>query len=287
MSTHWKEEMIYATVIYRMAELGELIPYVTVGTDFEFIDAELHEMSRKGLLKSELIQDEMQWQVTEKGLDLRNRLIQMFDQLINFEIFSNVNLAIDVPDDFFDESGDIRADELDPRFYIPQCHDDADAWQTEDLRLAMVEYMAQGMGKVLSSHRIVFLQMLIDGRLRDQNIWVDLKLSRPFNEIEEIVESAYKWTETADSVSDAADTMKGIYAAGMLEQRKRDAAAENDSQSDEEIVIEETIYDDAFYEGTSPFLDFENYGYVSYGYYDLYDPFYDAVAFGILCTAMF
>ena len=136
----WKKEMLYATVIYKIAEMDERIPYLTFGTEYEFIDKDLHEMARHGLIEHRVVEGETVWVTAQKGIELRNKLVAMYDQMLQFEIFSDVNLSIDVTD--FDPEGE----ELDPRFEAPADPVQADDWGTEDMRLAVMNFMADGMG---------------------------------------------------------------------------------------------------------------------------------------------
>jgi hypothetical protein len=98
----------------------------------------------------------------------------------------------------------------DPRFLPPESEAEADELGTEDMRLAVMSYIAMKMAES------------DEGKLKDDNIWFDLKLGAPFSEVEEIVEAAYKYTDVSDDDEEIDDVMQNIYTAGMLEQRKRD-----------------------------------------------------------------
>lgn len=188
--------------------------------------------------------------------------------------------------------------------------------------------------------------MLSNGELKG-DIWFDLRLSKFFEFVDKVVDTAYPWTALADDEEVAADMMKDIYTSGMLEQRKRDgcecsscgiplAVFEMNEKEDGRVLTKcpnpdcgasfippepegdlfecpnckadvgtgdhqcrgcGAILDFSLPEGTviketieetveEPIWHDPYYDYVPYGYYHPYDPFYDMMAFGILCCAL-
>jgi hypothetical protein len=280
----WKKEMLFATIIYRLDQINEVIPFITAGTEFEFIDKELLEMSRENLIEHVRKNDELVWQIADKGRVLQANLLKVYDQLINFEVFSNVNLTVDLPESF--KAGSTN----DPRFIVPRDDIQSNMWQSEDLRLAMITFSAEAIHEVdMSPHKIVFLQNLIDGYLETDNLWVDLKFDRPFKEVESLVDNSYKWTNVAEDIEEAKSVMQSIYTAGMLEQQYKDSIAtgsdedELDDSELEEGFEDELEEDDEFEEE-----EFETFDIIvePYGYYDPYDPYLDSGAFGVLSARL-
>lgn len=227
----FKREMLWLTVIYRMLECGDSIPLDTDGTPYAFIEEDLREMHRRELVQ--IRDDNTCWRPTEKAEQLRNKMVAMFDQALKFEIFAAVNLTLELGEDLSEDGLHVFDHVYDPRFQPPETPEQADELGTEDLRLAMITYLAKCFSESdaakdlggrldVDPHRVVFLQRLADGKLKDDNIWFDLKLGTPFKEVEEIVESAYRYTDVSDDPEEVDRVMQNIYTAGMLEQRKRE-----------------------------------------------------------------
>lgn len=231
----WKQEMLWLTIAYRMLECGDSIPLDTTDTPYAFIEEDLAELHRREFI--EIHDDQSSWRPTQKAETLRDRMVAMYDQVLKFEIFGDVNLAYELSSEQSEDGMHVFDHLYDPRFQAPDNDADAERLGTEDMRLAMITYLGQcfsgseaavealGAQRAdinIDPHRVVFIQRLADGRLRDENIWFDLKLGTPFQEIEEIVESAYRFTDVSDDPDEISHVMQNIYTAGMLEGRKRE-----------------------------------------------------------------
>jgi ssDNA-binding Zn-finger/Zn-ribbon topoisomerase 1 len=218
----WKKEMIWLAIVYRIAECHEAIPMNTQGTRFEFVDGELTEMLAKDLI--DISKDSQTWMLAKKGREMLTRLVGMFDQFLRFEIFNCVVINEDLPPEAVDEEGEVLGQCFDPRFSEdPKCE------KGEDLRIAMMEYFVEsckrdGKELELDPHRIIFLQMLADGKFaaNAEDFWFNLRLGEIFKEIEEIVESNYHWQDLGEGDEESWEVAAAIYTAGMLEQRKRE-----------------------------------------------------------------
>lgn len=226
----WQQEMIWLAVIYRLAECNETIPMDTEKTRFAFIDKELTTMYTKaGLL--EISEDSQSWRLAEKGREMLTRLVGMFDQFLRFEIFADVIIDQKLPDDITDDDGEILDHCFDPRFPTRVSCTDKDIRESgsEDLRIAMMEYFVESCKKEgkeleLDPHRIIFLQMLADGKLSDssESFWANLRQGSVFREIDDIVDSNYHWRDLGNDDEESWEVAAAVYTAGMLEQRKRD-----------------------------------------------------------------
>lgn len=227
----WKREMLWLSVMYRMLECGENIPLDVTGTPYSFIEADLAEMHRRDFIS--IRSDNQGWQPTAKGEALRNQMVAMFDQALKFEIFGSVNLALELGDEVSEDGLHVFDHVYDPRFEPPESTEQAAELGTEDMRLAVITYLAKCFRESdraselsgtldVDPHRVVFLQRVADGHLKDENIWFDLKLGTPFQEVEAIVESAYRYTDVSNDPAEVDHVMQNIYTAGMLEQRKRE-----------------------------------------------------------------
>jgi predicted transcriptional regulator len=224
----WKEEMLWLTIIYRMLECEDQIPILTANTDFLFIEKCLNDMYIKGLIDP--VEGSNHWYVTRKGEQLRDKMVGIYDQALKFEVFSTVHLAMSLGEDITDVEGNVLDHFYDPRFDLEGAptQEMQEDFGTEDMRIAMMTYLTESMVKTghlkepLDPHRIVFIQKLAEGKLKEENIWFDLRLGKFFNEVEEIVRTQYKWTDVSDDLEEAENVMQTLYTAGLLEQRKRD-----------------------------------------------------------------
>lgn len=347
--TEWKDEMKWLTILYRMTQCGDVIPVLTEGTKYEFVEEDLGLMAARELLSINM--DTHNYEVTDKGRDVCCQLLGVYDQVIKFEVFSSVNVAQSVPEEDADENGEVFPNLYDVRFQKPKTAAEQEELGTEDLRIAMMEFLSEELGSEenplkLNPYRIVFTQMLSTGRLKSDNVWFDLSAETFFDQVEEIVESQYKWVDVADSKEEARSVMQTIYTAGMVEDRKRagnecsecgtplalfEMWAEEDETTLKNCPLEDCraafgppppdyecplcqsgIYsgdiscrkcgatvdfslppgtietettEEAVYEEEPVWED--TYGYMpQYGYYDPWDPYRDAMAFGLMCAVL-
>lgn len=220
--TNWQEEMIWLTVLYRMLECKEAIPVITDGTSYEFVESDLENLAARKLIEIDI--DAATYFITDKGTDICKQLLGMYDQVLKFEVFGSVNVAQTLDEEDIDEENNIHPELYNPQFQKPGSIVEQEELGTEDIRIAMMDFLATEMDteNPLDPHRIVFLQMLSTGKLKSDNIWFDLSLGEMFGEIEEVVSSAYQWKDCADDEKNARQAMITIYSAGMIEQRKRD-----------------------------------------------------------------
>lgn len=211
----WEQEMTALSVIYRIKECGDKIPMDTTGTEYSFVEPFLDIMHHRDLIE---IEDKTHiWKVMPKGEKLIRKMVEMFDHAMKFEIFHAVRLDRDLNEDEEGEDGLVLDNIYDPRFeYNPRNHD------FEDMRLAVMTFLADQGNLTLDPRRVVFLQMLINEEIKTETFWFDLRAGTLSREINEIIEFAYRWTDIADDEEEAAKVMEVLYSAGMIEQRKRD-----------------------------------------------------------------
>ncbi len=227
----WKQEMLWLTILYRVLECKDAISIDTDGTKFSFIEKDLRAMHSEGLL--EIAADNSRWTVTSKGKGVRDKMVAIFDNCLKFEIFGDVSLARELTEDESEDGTHVFDHYYDSRFEPPNSDAKREEWGTEDMRIAMMTYLAETMKETdegesykgsldLDPHRIVFMQRITEGVFKDENIWFDLALGKPFEDIEEVVTTAYKYTDVSEDPGEIDAVMQTIYTAGMLEQRKRD-----------------------------------------------------------------
>lgn len=219
----WKQEMIWATIAWRVAECGEKIPLNTSGTEYECIDEDLTAMHDRGILN--ISTNRQRYVLGKQGRELMTRLVAMFDQAMRFEVFGSLDLDMDMPEDVMDEEGNVFDDVHDPRF-------ESNSPDAEDLRIAMMEFAIESTrrdkGKEIDfdPRKIVFLQLMAEGEITKgtQPFWFDLKLGEAFDNIQRLSDNAYRWKDLGNDEEESWDLAQTIYTAGMLEQRKRDGA---------------------------------------------------------------
>lgn len=220
-SLTWQQEALCLTVIYRMLEHGDKIPLYTEGTDYSFIEQTLDLLHNLNYLA--ISEDSSEWIPTDKAIDLRNNMLAIYDQLRHFEIYANVNLNQELAEDFAEPAQDQVFDHVyDPRFQVPE---DPKALNPQDLRLAMIQFLAELEGRSIdenrSLYRFVFFQKLSNGDFNAPDVWFYFRSGIVFKDIAETVMSAYPWRSIANTEQNAIIAMQGIYTAGMLEQIKR------------------------------------------------------------------
>jgi hypothetical protein len=330
MNDNWKKECLWATILYRALECGEELEIVTSGQQ-DFIEKDLLEMRRDGYLKDEgthLVP-------SEKAHKFRAQLVAMLDQLTNFEIFAALNLGRSLTEQEGPENEDGGIFQVYDHIYDPRFQKEGE-W--EDMRLAMMTFLSKNFSEaprptdfegnvLLDPHRIVFLQMLADGKLKSETLWQDLRMGRFFKDVEAIVESAYQWQDVVEGADEeaASEIMREIWTAGQLELRKRkgdecskcriplavieEAAKEEgvpfytkcpeggDCAWHPDNIVQDEDPDDGgqMVEETAEFQVIEasmrsdpyGYYYEPYGFYDPYDPFVDYLAFAVVCDVWF
>lgn len=220
----WQLTMIRLTIIYRILECGDQIPINPKRTNYEFIERVLDDMYSHQYL--DIDENNEYYIATKRAETLRAKMVEVYDHALKFEIFGTVNLAMELPDNIVDEHGNVLDHCYDPRFEEPWTSEDE--MGTTDLRIAMMTYLSEyaaeenSDAKPVDPRIIVFMQWLCDGKLKDENIWFDLKIGTFFKKVEEIIEGSYKWTDIGETEEESWGLMAAVYTAGMLEQRKRD-----------------------------------------------------------------
>ena len=217
MSTDWKTQATALAVIYRVLEKGEdFISIAQAGGPA--LEPALVEMTVNGYIDRQPNQD---WAVTQKGKDLRGKMVAMYDQLLKFEIFGAVDVTRALtPDECRDDDPNAAMDNLlDPRF--------AESPNARDLRLAMISFVTTVMKQEnriqgeINPYLIVFMQKLADGELAGADFWQKLGNGTFFGQIERIVDSADKWDRMGSDLQESSMIAGLVYRAGLLEQRKR------------------------------------------------------------------
>ena len=220
--SEWQKDMIRLSVIYRMVELGEKLSTIPgENRDADFIAPILDQMCNDGYLDAS---PEGHWEVTPKGSEVLNRAVKALNAMEPFEILSAYNLEMALNDDEIrgaDDDYQIVDKFYDPRFLGP---DDDFTEQYVDLRIAMLTFLSEHQKEQaikVDPHRIVFIRQLANGEFNRDDFWFYLRSGDYFTEVEEIVETAYRWTDLADNAADAKWYMEQIYKAAMVENIKR------------------------------------------------------------------
>lgn len=230
-------EFTTAALLYRLIEKEEAIPLILTKTDFEFAENEINALSNSGIIEANA--DANCWDVTQKGVQIFERMLDGYEALIDLDIFAGVNLSLELEDELFDEDGLVVDDELDPRFEEPANEDEAETFGTTDLRLPVIDFLAERFclkakkpyDLEIRHHvlaRVVFLQELGNDKFADDKAFFDLRLGGIEAEISEIVKSVPPWLELAREFDPPAKLMEMIIEAGLRDAVKREMLVEDD-----------------------------------------------------------
>jgi hypothetical protein len=308
--TTWRQDMTRVAVLYRLTETDDDFGLTEVEMS-PFLKPLVEGLAKEGSLKVD--EKSLKYVLDEPGRKFLAKLVAMTDLALRFEIFSDVALGDELSPDLADPEhpGQVKAHCFDSRF--------REAAGAENLRLAMFAFMDGHLsekleGKSIDLRTIVFLQKLGSGAFKkcgSEEFWMDIRDGELFDQIEAIVEAAYKWTDMDQDPEIAKACMLGLYEAGMVEARKRagetcqqcsiplalwdDAARAEGKTLDQcpgcgrifgsdpetgggdtvtEVQTETTIVEEC---GWSC-----DYDYEPYPFFCPYDPFLDIMAFSIL-----
>ncbi len=212
----WRENAQALAILYGMLEKGLKFSTLLEG-DHKFLEPIFETMFRRELLGIE----GGHYMVIRRGIELRDRMVAMFHQTVQFEVFGAVNIDAQLSDDMVNpEKPWLVHDDLDdPRFH--------DGPNTVDMRLAMMTFITERLkddGKLngdFDPYLIVFMQRLADGKFGVDDYWYHLRSGEIFTEVERVVQSAYQWRSIAQGNEVAgALVMRNLYQAGMCQQRK-------------------------------------------------------------------
>ena len=220
----WQKEMLAITVAYRMVECGDRIPMLAMGTKWERLEETIQQMYNLNLIEPS--KDCQKWVLSGDGRQLLKRICGMIDAGLNFEIFGIYNFEAVVDDEWWHADGNKLKDNIwDPRF------NPAVDGHKEDLRIAMMMWMSETLkreGKIedgVDPRRIIYLRHLANGEFRDStDDFLDpSNIKRRFQEVEDIVRSAYKWQDLVpDNEDEAFKAASAIYSFGMIQLRKEE-----------------------------------------------------------------
>lgn len=230
-------EFVAAVLLYRLIEKDEQIPLNLSDTDFAFFAPEIEILSKRGDIVANT--DDNLWEPTEKGDETFDLLLEACDGFIDLDVFSGVNLSLELPDDLFDEDGNVAEEKLDPRFEEPTDEAEAEVFGTTDLRLPVVDFLAERICRQAKKEynpkirqevlaRMIFLLEFGSDRFADDEAFFDLKLGGLGGEIHEIVESVPPWLDLAREFSPPEKLMEMIIEAGFLDAQKRDYISEEE-----------------------------------------------------------
>lgn len=224
MKKELQDELIKATILYRLGECKETIPTATSSTRFSAIDDELTWLFQKSYINA--TPDDKYYIIDKKGQESMAKLVGMYDQFLKFDVFSTVNFdAVLTPEDGEEVDGQVDNvfdDLFDPRYKGGEY----------DMRPAMMAYAVEAAKREgetmeeLNVLRIGFLAKLANKELSPTNdlFWAELKAGVVFTEIEEAVSSLRTWQSLDDDEEEAFKIAEMIYINGMLEARKREGA---------------------------------------------------------------
>lgn len=217
-SDKWRDNASALAVIYAMLEQGITFSTFLEG-DQKFLEPVLDTMYKRELL--DIVDGK--YTVLPRGTALRDRMVAMFHQTTQFEVFGAVEIDAELDRDMLrpDNEALVNDEVDDPRF-----HDGPNAI---DMRLAMMAFVVERLkheGKLsgdFDPHLVVFIQQLGEGLLRADDFWYRLRSGEVFASIDRIVQAAYDWRSMREGDEQGSiDAMNNLYQAGMAQQRKLD-----------------------------------------------------------------
>jgi len=229
--TDWKTETTDLAILFHAEEGSAHLSLIPRDAGENLIEERVMLLWDKGFLRPE----GGYFRLTDGGKEALAHAARMLDELSKLRIFGSVRLerALTADEQAPDNPALVFADMHDPRFgaYGEQ------GTGLYDLRLAVLT----GLGEALSGyvhegqtlapltidpHRVVFLQLLGDGTFSGENLWANLLCGLLHAHVEEIVRSAYRWQDLDPSdPGRAAQALLSLYAAGLIEERKRSGLA--------------------------------------------------------------
>lgn len=211
----WRDDVLALSALYLTEERKIHHPILSDDTPVTNL---LHGMAAAGLLSAGKEMDF--WYVTDKGRETLKMAIAAQDVLRQVEIFARVDVARSL--------GSAEVSRSDPNQVGPQAWDPrfADGNPGFDMRLAVLTWLSEtaGTGKAFSPEKVVFLQRLGAGQLSVEGFWADAP--SVFADIESVASSAYSIDDLQPGdPATSREVMKAVYAAGQIEQQKRDGAS--------------------------------------------------------------
>lgn len=228
ISADRRRELAYAVLLYRVLARGESIPQDLTTSPWQLLEPTLRDMLSAGLLQRG---EGAFLEVTDDARSRWRGLSSLLEGVQLLDVLAYVNLHVTLDEHVSDDSEDVFDDVSDPRYTRPRSADEAETWGTEDMRLAVLTYLSEQHassveGKAhgaheVDPHRVALLLQLVDGRFRDDGAWFDLAHGGPSRELDERVESAYRYDDVSDDAREIDDVVRHIFEASVIERRKR------------------------------------------------------------------
>jgi DNA-directed RNA polymerase subunit M/transcription elongation factor TFIIS len=212
----WQARILAASILY--LSLEQNVRFTSpLKSDERFLSHVLADMVKAGLMVNEA----GRYAVTDKGQRLMKTFIGAIDTIRQFNPCIAVDLRELTPDEWIspERPAEVRWDIFDPRFVQV---DNPDA---VDMRLALIQWSGNKIGKEIDPHEVVFLYRLGAGHYSNNDFYFHLLDGRIFKQIEETVAGSFKWQEM-DQNGDpevASRRMQALYTACQIENRKRDS----------------------------------------------------------------
>lgn len=224
------EQLLRLAILFRIDRAGERLGVIANGEDEAYITHVLNRMD----VAEDLDPDENAefLRLTDQGRRALGEMVSVFDRTLSFNVFARVAVGMGL-------EGDLANHDWDPRFGLP---DDPATDEFIDLRLAVLTFFAETHPdgpQEFDPYLVVFLQKLVDGELTGKNFWRRMRTGVVFAEIQAIVESAYQWRTIGSDEEESAIMMRGLFAAGMVELRKREGDSCGECEAPQALYEEE------------------------------------------------
>ncbi len=213
----WRDNAMVLALLYLIEEQGKRFS-TALDSEQRFLDDPLTQMYQRDLLE---IDGDATYVITDKGRKVLEKMVAMYDQVRQFEVFAAFNLEDVLPEGERNKEDPNRPHDnlYDLRFKRRS--------DSVDMRLAVMTFISETMPSEIKVEKadpflIVFMQQVADGRLAADDFLPRLRDKSVFTEVEAIVNSAYRWQSAGDTVEESTERMHAIYTAGMVERLKRE-----------------------------------------------------------------
>ncbi len=210
----WRETASVMTILYAMVEWDTIFSTV-FDKDHKHLEPILQMMHQRELVGIK----HGRFVVLPRGEQLRDRMVGMYHQAEQFEVFGAVRMDLVLPDDVVNsEQLWLVKDHLyDPRFQ--------DGPGAIDMRLAMMSFITERLrhnGLLCADfdpHIVVFMQKLMHESCNDD--MSKIRFDQICLEVERVIDGAYQWRSMVPGEETVAATaMRNLYQAGMAQHRK-------------------------------------------------------------------
>lgn len=216
--------MLKIAILFHMGEPNSQQVFDSVTID-PMIEGPVRAMIRDGLVALKTGPHGDYYAPTPGGKNYINAVRDMFDRVLDLEIFTRVYMGQTLPADLVDANGAINEACHDDRLFTKEFAAAHPEFQTVDIRLwLLIDHLNVQFAPhqiLICPHLIVFTQRLLDNEFASPlSLWTGLQTGHIYLEIDEIVRTAFR-LDPASTPNVPEYTPAYWFEAGMRELTKR------------------------------------------------------------------